>query len=144
MATQINPYLCFNGNCEEAFTYYKSIFGGEFASVNRFKDTPAEAGPPVDEKFGNLIMNMSLPISGNNILMGSDGHPAYPKVPFGKNITLCISADTKEQADRFFTMLADGGQTHMPMADMFWGAYFGMCEDKFGMNWMVSFDKKQG
>jgi len=143
MATQINPYLCLNGNCEEAFNYYKTIFGGEFTNLSRFSEAPPMPGAPeLDEKAKNLVLNVGLPINGNNILYGSDGHPNYPKVPFGKNVTLCIDTDSKEQADRYFKMLADGGNITMPQMDMFWGAYFGMCEDKFGMNWMVSFAKK--
>jgi PhnB protein len=143
MAAQINPYLCFNGNCEEAFAYYKSIFGGEYLGVNRYKDAPSEPGAAaVEDKFKNLIMNMSLPINKNNILYGSDGHPNYPKVPFGKNVTLMIEGESKEDADRFFKMLSEGGTVSMPIGDMFWGAYFGMCEDKFGMNWMISYTKK--
>jgi PhnB protein len=141
MPAQINPYLCFNGNCEEAFAHYKSIFGGEYANLSRFKDMPAQPGQSFDEQSGNKIMNMSLPINAQNILRGSDGHPNYPAVPFGKNITLCIEAESKEQADKFFKPLSEGGQVFTPMGDTFWGAYFGMCEDKFGMNWMISFSK---
>ena len=141
MATQINPHLCFNGNCEEAFAYYKTIFGGEYTHVSRWKEAPPMPGEELDEKGKELIMHMGLPINGQNILMGNDGYPNYPKVPFGKNITLNIEAESKEQADRFFKMLAEGGKVFMPMADTFWGAYFGMCEDKFEMNWMINAPK---
>jgi PhnB protein len=141
MASQINPYLCFNGNCEEAFNYYKTIFGGEFTTVHRFKDMPPNAGMKIEEKDANKIMNITLPINGGNILYGSDGNPNYPAVPFGKNISLTLEVDSKENADRCFKMLSEGGKITMPIQDMFWGAYFGMCDDKFGMNWMVSFRK---
>jgi PhnB protein len=143
MATQISPYLTFNGNCEEAFNYYRSVFGGEFIHVMRLKDAPSAPGAPsLSEKDGNLVMNVALPINENTVLMGSDAHPMFGPVQFGKNVTMATEADTKEQADRLYTMLADGGKAHMPMADMFWGSYWGMVEDKFGFNWMVSYTKK--
>jgi len=137
---QLSPYLTFNGNCEEAFNYYKSIFGGKFASVSRFKDMPPMPGFEIDPKYGDRIMNMALPISKEVALMGSDGNPNFGKVPFGKNVTLSVVADSKEQADKFFNGLAKNGKIEMPIADAFWGSYFGMAEDQFGVNWMVSFE----
>ena len=141
MATQINPYLTFNGNCEEAFTCYKSVFGGEYLNVHRFKDLPPMPGMTIDDKHKERIMNIALPINEANILYGSDGNPNFGQVPFGKNVTLSISTDSKEKADKIFNMLADGGTISMPMGDMFWGAYFGMCDDKFGISWMISFTR---
>lgn len=137
---QISPYLTFNGNCEQTFNYYKSVFGGEFASVMRFKDAPPMPGNELDPKYGNLIMNMSLPISKDIALMGSDGHPNFGKVPFGKNVTLSVVVESKEMADKIFAALAKDGIVAMPIADVFWGSYFGMTEDQFGINWMVSYE----
>ena len=139
MAKQINPYLWFNGNCLEAFNYYKTVFGGGFIGINRFKEMPPIPGMSFDEKSGELLMHISLPINGNNILMGCDSNPNTGQVHFGKNVSLSIDAESKEQADQYYTRLAAGGKAHMPMGDMFRGAYFGVCEDKFGVNRMVSF-----
>jgi PhnB protein len=139
MAKQLNPYLTFNGSCEEAFNYYKTVFGGEFASISRFKDMPPMPGMSFDEKTGQRLMHVSLPIHGNNVLMGCDSNPNMGQVQMGKNITLAVDAESKEQADAYYQKLADGGQAHMPMGDMFWGAYWGMCTDRFGINWMISF-----
>jgi len=138
--SQISPYLTFNGNCEEAFNYYKSVFGGEFSGIMRFNDAPPMPGHEIDPKYGNLIMNMTLPISKEVFLRGSDGHPNYGKVPFGKNVTLSVEVESKEKADKIFTALAKDGIVAMPIADVFWGSYFGMTEDQFGINWMVSFE----
>lgn len=138
---QINPYLCFNGNCEEAFNHYKSVFGGEFNFIGRFKDMPPQEGcPPMPEEYGNKIMHVSYNI-GNSILMASDNNPAMGEVTFGQNISISVNAESKEEADKVFAGLADGGQTTMPMQNTFWGAYFGMCVDKFGITWMVNFDE---
>ena len=138
---QINPYLTFNGNCEEAFNFYKSIFGGEFSHIMRFKDMPDAQLADIDESHHEKISNIALPINKQCTLMGSDANPAMgDEVPFGKNITLSVHAETKEEADTFFNALSENGAVFMPISDTFWGAYFGMCEDKYGMNWMVSFD----
>lgn len=138
---QINPYLTFNGNCEEAFNFYKSIFGGEFNRIMRFKDMPEEQIANIDESYHNKISNIALPINEQCTLMGSDANPTMAdKVPFGKNITLSAHAETKEQADNFFSELSEKGTVFVPISDMPWGAYFGMCEDKYGMNWMVNFE----
>ncbi len=140
MAKQINPYMTFNGNCEDAFNYYKTVFGSEFASIGRFKDMPPMPGMSFDEKAGNLLMHVSLPINNSGcVLMGCDANPNMGQVKWGKNITLSVDAESREQADAYYTALADGGKAHMPMGDMFWGSYWGMCEDKFGVNWMVNF-----
>ena len=138
---QINPYLVFNGNCEAAFDFYKSIFGGEFNFIGRFKDMPADENcPPSSPDFGEKIMHVSYNI-GSSILMGSDANPMQGSVTFGQNISLSINAESKEEADKVFNGLAADGNITMPIATAFWGAYFGMCTDKFGMMWMVNFDK---
>ena len=140
MAT-INPYLNFLGNTEEAFNFYKSVFGGEFAMLQRFKDSPESDKVPANEK--DMIMHIALPIGKANVLMATDalesmGH----KLTMGDNISLSVSADSKEEADQLFNGLSAGGIIQMPLQDMFWGSYFGMCKDKFGIQWMMSFDKK--
>ena len=138
---QVNPYLCFNGNCEEAFNHYKSIFGGEFNFLGRFNDMPPQEGSaPTPDELGNKIMHVSYNI-GHTILMGSDANPAMGDVAFGQNVSLSVNAETREEADKVFAGLADGGQITMALQDTFWGAYFGMCTDKFGMMWMVNFDQ---
>jgi len=138
MAT-LNPYLNFPGNTEEAFNFYKSVFGGEFAGgIFRFKDTP-EA-----EKLGKSerekVMHIALPIGKGNMLMATDalesmGHKVTP----GTNFHLSIEAESKDEAEKIFNSLSKGGKVTMPIADAFWGAYFGMLTDKFGMQWMVNY-----
>jgi len=137
----LNPYLNFNNNTEEAFNFYKSVFGGEFAMVMRFKDIPAEYKGPAHED--NKIMHISLPIPGGGVLMGSDVPEQMGKVVPGNNIQLSLAPGSREEADKLFNGLSAGGQVTMPMADAFWGAYFGMCEDKFGIRWMINFDANQ-
>lgn len=144
MAT-INPYLTFNGNCEEAFTFYKSVFGGEFPYIGKFKDMPpAEGSAPMPESEGEKIMHVSLPISKETILMGSDSSEAYGQATIiGNNFSISINTDSTEEADRLFNGLSAGGTVTMPMNKTFWGAYFGMFTDKFGINWMINFDEVQ-
>ncbi|RXM43004.1 VOC family protein [Flavobacterium sp. YO64] len=141
--TTVNPYLVFNGNCEEAFLHYKSVFGGEFPYIGKFKDMPAaEDGgcTQVSEKEANRIMHVSLPI-GNTILMGSDSTEQSGDVKFGGNFSVSVNVESTEEADRIFNGLSEGGNVFMPMDKTFWGAYFGMFTDKFGINWMVNFDQ---
>ena len=135
----INPYLNFNGNCEEAFNFYKSVFGGDFAMVMRFKDVPPEFQMPGSE--GEKIMHISFPIGANSI-MGSDTPSNMDKTKFGNNISISISAESKDEADRLFAGLSKGGKVIMPMDNAFWGSYFGMFTDRFDINWMISFDKR--
>lgn len=133
---QINPYLNFQGNTEEAFNFYKSIFGGEFEGLMRFKDGPAD--PKLTPEELEKIMHISLKI-GESSLMGTDCLTSFnQKVVFGNNNSLCINPATKEEADRIFTALSAGGKVDMPMAEMFWGDYFGSFTDKFGVLWMIS------
>ncbi len=135
--TTVNPYLTFDGNCAEAFTFYKSIFGGEFRQISKFGDMP---GQEMSEEEKNRILHVSLPISNETILMGSDSNPRMGKPAMGQTISLAIGTDSKENADKIFNGLAAGGKVTMPIADMFWGAYFGMLEDKYGFTWMVNYD----
>ena len=138
----INPYLTFLGNCEEAFNFYKTVFGGEFSYMGRFSEMPAEGDNKMTEEEGKKIMHVSLPISKETTLMGSDtGGEWAPGVVVGNNITISINADNKEQADKFYNSLSEGGKASMPMNQTFWGDYFGMCTDKFDINWMISFNE---
>lgn len=139
MAT-VNVYLNFNGNCEEAFLFYKSVFGGEFPYVGRFKDMPPQEGmPPMPQEMGEKIMHISLPISAETALMGSDtGGEWAPNFVQGNNFAVSVNAADKDEADKLFAGLSAGGTVTMPLATTFWGAYFGMFTDKFGVGWMVS------
>ncbi len=140
MAT-INPYLTFNGNCEEAFTFYKSVFGGEFQFLGRYKEMPPMEGMNVPEAEGEKIMHVSLPISKETILMGSDSSEAFGKATvIGNNISISITADSEAEADKLFNAIAAGGQVTMALSKTFWESYFGMCVDKFGIGWMMSYD----
>lgn len=142
--TTVNIYLTFNGNCEEAFNFYKSIFGGEFPYIGRYKDMPPdEHGKVSSAEDAEKIMHVSLPISKETVLMGSDtGGEWASSYTQGNNFSLSIKADSKEDADRLFRGLSAGGVVTMPMNKTFWGEYFGMFTDKFGINWMVSFNAK--
>jgi PhnB protein len=139
---KVNVYLTFNGNCEEAFNFYKSVFGGDFTYVGRFKDMPPQDGKAIPASQANQIMHVSLPISQETILMGSDTSDEFGKVTVGNNFSISVSADNKGQADSLFKKLTAGGQPVMPMNDTFWGSYFGMLVDKYGINWMVSYDQQ--
>ena len=141
MAT-VNPYITFNGNCEEAFNFYKSVFGGEFPYVGRYSEMPAEFQVGDDE--ANKIMHVSLPI-GNTVLMGADSSEKFGQAAVaGNNFSVSVNADSKEEADKLFNGLSEGGKVTMPMSDTFWGSYFGMLVDKFGIQWMMSFDQNKG
>jgi PhnB protein len=134
MAT-INPYLSFNGNCEEAFNFYQSVFGGEFESFQRFKEAPSEGQPPGE---GEKIIHVSLPIGHGTTLMGNDRPAAMGKVTKGDNFSISIQTESDEETDRLFNGLSAGGQVSLPLQQAFWGARFGMLTDKFGIQWMVN------
>ena len=137
----INIYLTFDGNCKEAFDFYKSAFGGEFSSVNLFSEMPPQEGmPPLSEEMKNRIMHVSLPISEETVLMGSDHGGWGPPVQVGNNFSISINPDSKEEADKIFNALAAGGQVSMPLNNTFWGAYFGSLTDQYGVNWMVNLE----
>jgi PhnB protein len=140
----VHAYLTFNGNTEEAFNFYKSVFGGEFDYIGKFKDMPpSEDCPPMSEEEGNRIMHVSLRIGKDSVLMASDSSEmGGGDVTFGNNFSLSINADSREEADKLFNGLSAGGTVTMPMDNTFWGAYFGMFTDKFGINWMVNFDEQ--
>ncbi|MEC5156813.1 VOC family protein [Chryseobacterium sp. MP_3.2] len=140
MAT-INPYLMFNGNCKEAFEFYKEAFGKEFAEITHFGDMAAQEGSPeLTEAQKKMVMHVRMPISEETVLYGSDIFPGTPGFTVGDNFSVSISTDSREETDNLFTKLSAGGNVTMPLADTFWGAYFGMWRDKFGIDWMVNFD----
>ena len=133
---KLNPYLNFDGNCEEAFNHYKKVFGGEFSYFSRMSDVENEEFPEEDK---NLIMHVSLPI-GNDILMGSDvATDIKPMFKQGNNNYISLTPKSREEADRLFNELSAGGEVEMPMEEMFWGDYFGSFRDKFGIYWMINY-----
>ena len=137
MAT-LNPYLNFAGNTEEAFKFYKSVFGGDFKALLRFKDTPEAGKIPPNEK--DKIMHVALPIGRGNMLMATDALESMgQKLTLGNNIYLSIEAESKEEAKKIFSGLSADGKVTMPLDDAFWGAYFGMLTDKYGIRWMVNY-----
>lgn len=140
--TTINPWINFNGNAEEAFTFYKSVFGGEFTKIMRLKELSSPEFP-VAEKDANKIMYIALPV-GKNILIANDVPESMGRVNENENRSkFSISAESKEEADKLFNGLSAGGKVEMPIADSPWGSYFGMFRDKFGIEWIVEFDLKK-
>ena len=142
--SKVSIYLNFQGNTEEAFNFYKSVFKTEFVSpIMYLKDAPPQPGmPPLSEKDLNSVMHVALPILGGTIIMGTDmlesmGH----KLIVGNNTTINLEPDTKEETDRLFKALSEGGSDTAPMRDEFWG-YWGCCLDKFGVRWMFNFPKQ--
>ena len=139
----INPWVNFNGNAEEAFTFYKSVFGGEFTKVIRFKDL-ANSEYPVAEKEQNKIMLITLPIGNSNMLMANDVPEIMGKVNENENRSkISISTETKEEADKLFNGLSAGGTVEMPMGNSPWGTYFSMFRDKYGIEWTIEFSPAQ-
>lgn len=139
---KLNTYLNFMGNTEEAFLFYKSVFGGEFQMLQRMKDTPD--GGKLSEKEQNLVMHVALPIGKDSLLMGTDmlesmGHKFIP----GNNISISIEAESKEEAEKLYAGLSEGAQIEMPLTDMFWGAWFAAFADKFGVRWMINYSYKK-
>ena len=133
----INPYLNFPGNTEEAFNFYKKVFGGDFAGgVFRFNDTPDS--DKLSEGDRQKVMHVALPMGKDNMIMATDALESMGfKVTFGNNFYISIHTDSREEADKLFNGLSEGGKVEMPMADQFWGDYFGSLADKFGVRWMV-------
>ena len=135
----INIYLTFDGNCEQAFNFYKSVFGGEFVQISRFGDMPPNPNYPVKEEDKNKVMHVALPIGKDSILMGSDTATGFgDKLKMGNNFSISVNQDSPKEADILFEKLSKGGTVKMPMGKMFWGDYYGMFTDKFGLNWMIS------
>ena len=136
--TTLNPYIYFNGNCEDAFNFYKLVFQQEF-TYRRYKDVP-KTDRQIFQEADEKIMHISLPISTETILMGSDNTEAYKKSKTYNNFSLIIHTDSKEEAGRLFHELSDGGQIKMLMNQTFWGSYYGIVTDKFGIDWKIAFN----
>lgn len=144
MAT-VNTYLNFPRNTEEAFNFYKSVFGGEFTGgISRFMDVPpSENMPPLPEEDKNLVMHVALPILGGHVLMGTDAPESMGfNVNFGNNVYISLHPDTREDTKRLFNALSEGGKVEMELQDMFWGDYYGSCKDKYGVQWMFNCTEK--
>lgn len=133
----LSTYLTFDGNCREAFDYYRSVFGGEFEMLQTFGDGPE--GVPISEGQKDQIMHVALPV-GDSVLMGSDSTSFGPPLQVGNNFSISVEAESRERADELYASLSEGGAATLPMEDQFWGAYFGMCTDRFGINWMVAYE----
>ena len=139
----INPYIHFDGNAEEAFSFYKSIFGGDFTSFMRFKEMPNNPDYPISDEDANRILHVTLPIGKNDILMGSDIYPGLGPLNLRENRSkISISAETLEEAERLFAGLSEAGEVEVPFAESFWGSHFGMFRDKYGIEWMIDYDPK--
>ena len=139
---RVNTYLNFSRNTEEAFTFYKSVFGGDFGpmGIARMGDVPAQPGmPPMSEEDKKLVMHVELAITGGHVIMGTDAPESMGfKLNFGNNLFISIEPDTRAETKELFTALSAGGKVSMELQDMFWGAYFGSFTDKFGVQWMLN------
>jgi len=141
---RVSTYLNFPRNTEEAFNFYKSVFGSDFGTVSRFGEIPPSTDmPPLPEADKNLIMHITLPILDGHMLMGTDAPESMGfQVNFGNNVYISLHPDTREETKRLFNSLSRGGKVEMELQDMFWGDYYGSCTDKFGVHWMFNCDKK--
>jgi PhnB protein len=142
---RVSTYLNFSRNTEEAFNFYRSVFGTEFLDpIARFKDIPPQPGQPsMSEADGNLVMHVALPILGGHVIMGTDAPGSMGfKLNMGNNVYINLEPDTRAETERLFKALAAGGKVEMPLADMFWGAYFGSLTDKFDVKWMFNCTSK--
>lgn len=141
--TIVNPYLYFNGNCEEAFNFYKSVFRSEFKYIGRYRDVP-QAQRGIFSDGDDKIMHVSLPISSETTLMGSDNSEIFKGSVSTSNFSLSINTDLKEEAERLFQSLSIDGKIILPINETFWGSYYGIATDKFGINWKISFESSNG
>jgi PhnB protein len=143
---KVSIYLNFSNYTEEAFNFYKSVFGTEFTEpgFRRMGDMPPMEGmPPTPDDLKNLVMHVELPITGGHILMGTDAPEQMGfKVNFGNNVHINLEPDTREETKRLFEAMSAGGKVTMELQDMFWGAYFGSCTDKYGVHWMFNCNAK--
>ena len=143
----VSTYLNFPGNTEEAFLFYQSVFKTKFTppGIQRFGDLPADSNhPPVADAVKKMVLHVELPITANHILMGTDAPESMGfKVNMGNNVHISLAPDTRAETKKLFDALSAGGQITMPLQDMFWGAYFGSCVDKFGVQWMVNCNAKE-
>ncbi len=135
--TTINPYIYFNGNCEEAFNFYKSVFRQEFTAIERYKDVPKK-DRLIFQESDEKIMHVTLPLSTETMLNGSDHSLAYKEMIKYKTFSLIIHTDSKGEVDRLFNELSENGQIKVPVDFTFWGSYYGQCIDKFGISWKIT------
>ncbi len=136
--TRLHSYLNFAGDAEEAFEFYRSVFGGEFSSLVRFRDLPME-GVTIPEEDQGKIMHVALPIGEDDVLMASDALRSLgQEVVPGNNVYVSVHPDSREEADRIFQALSEGAEIEMPIADQVWGGYYGALKDRFGVRWMVN------
>jgi PhnB protein len=139
--TTLSPYLGFDGTCEEAFEFYRSVFGGEFRNLSRYSEAPSDpSGPPVD---GDKIMHVALPIGEGQAIMGSDRPPGLGTTTFGDSVSISVFPDSSEEGRRIFDALSEGGQVTLPYERQFWGDDYGQLTDRFGINWMVDYTPPQ-
>ena len=137
----VNPYLLFNGKCQDAFNHYKKVLRKEFVEISKYSDMPNdENSHPIPDDKKHWVMHVALKLDNGNLIMGSDRHPSFNDLTFGENCKLALSVGSKSEADRIFSELSEKGSVEMPMEDTFWGDYFGMCTDQFGVEWMVSYN----
>jgi PhnB protein len=145
MAT-VSTYLNFPNNTEEAFNFYKSVFGTEFTreGIMRFRDIPpSDEMPPIKDEDLDLVMHVSLPVLGGHLLMGSDAPESMGfNVDRGNNVYITLHPDSREETRKLFSALSEGGTVEQDLQDMFWGGYYGSCKDKFGINWMFNFEER--
>lgn len=142
---RVSTYLNFNGKTEEAFEFYRSVFGGTFnGGIHRFKDAPPAPGqPPLDAATGNMVIHVELELLGGHVLMGTDAPESMGfHLVQGNSVHINLEPDTRAEAERLFQALSAGGKVEMPLQDMFWGAYFGSFRDRFGTQWMVNCSAK--
>lgn len=143
---KVSTYLNFPRQTEEAFNFYKSVFGGDFMNgIMRFSDIPPQEGqPPLAEADKNLVMHVTLPILGGHVLMGTDAPETMGyKVNFGNNVYINLEPDTRAETRRLFNALSQGGKVEMELGEMFWGGYYGSCTDKYGVQWMFNCASKE-
>lgn len=139
--TTINPYLHFDGNCEQAFSFYHSVFGGTLSKITRFNDFPSDI--PLTAEEGKRVLHVLLPINPTTTLIGSDQSLHFdPELKVGNNVSIAVNVPSEEEAQRLFSELSDKGTITTPLEKTFWGAWFGMFTDQFGIHWMISHDNK--
>lgn len=140
----INPYLTFNGNCEDAFHFYRSVFGGDFTHISRFKDMPKDSNSPLPEAEKENILHIALPINPKCTIMGCDSSETFGRATVqGNNFSISVNTDSIDEINRIYYELSEDGKIKMPLEKTFWGAYFGMFTDKFGIHWMVNCETEE-
>jgi len=135
---QVCPYLNFDGDCEEAMRFYAAALGGELPEIHRFSNMPSEQ--PMPPEVGNRVMHVTMNLPGGAVIMASDTFPGSDRV-VGTNAAISIHPDSRDEADRIFAALSEGAEVTMPLADQFWGDYFGSLTDKYGVPWMINYNE---